>query len=156
MASDFVYSKRDLARIGFSCIQFNLKKTTRKISAYYDEILKPSGLKATQFSVLIVVAMGDASSITGISRLVDVDRTTLQRSIEILQRDGFLNVQSEVKGNVRSISITAKGKKKLEVAIELWKKAQESITKELGSEKVKSLLKLLGETRRAKGLNFLN
>ena len=128
-----------------------MKKTTRKISAYYDEVLKPSGLKATQFSVLIVVAMGDASSITGISRLVDVDRTTLQRSLEILQRDGFLNVQSESKGNVRNISITPKGKKKLESAIELWKKAQESITKELGSEKVKALLKLLGETRRAKG-----
>jgi len=150
VATDFAYSKRDLARIGFSCIQFNLKKTTRKISTYYDEILKPSGLKATQFSVLIVVAMGDASSITGISRLVDVDRTTLQRSIEILQRDGLLYGQSEAKGNVRNISITAKGKKKLESAIELWKKAQESITKELGSEKVKALLKVLGETRRVK------
>lgn len=151
MATDFAYNKRDLARIGFSCIQFNLKKTTRKISAYYDEILKPSGLKATQFSVLIVVAMGEASSISGISRLVDVDRTTLQRSIDILARDGILNVQSESKGNVRNISITPSGNRKLELAIDLWKKAQESITKELGSEKVKVLLKLLGETRRAKG-----
>ena len=60
-------------------------------------------------------------------------------------------MQSESKGNVRNISITPSGKKKLELAIELWKKAQESITKELGSEKVKVLLKLLGETRRAKG-----
>lgn len=150
MAGDFVYTKRDLARIGFSCIQFNLKKTTRKISAYYDEILKPSGLKATQFSVLIVVAMGEASSITGLSKLVDVDRTTLQRSIDILERDGILNVQSGSKGNVRNISITPSGKKKLELAIGLWKTVQERFIKELGSEKVKALLKVLGETRRVK------
>jgi DNA-binding MarR family transcriptional regulator len=150
MVADFKYTKRDLARIGFSCIQFNLKKTARRISSYYDDILKPSGLKATQFSVLIVVAMEEASSIAGVSRLVDVDRTTLQRSFDILEREGLISINKEPKGNIRNVSITNKGKKKLDSAIGLWQIAQASITKKLGAEKIKTLLKFLSETRRVK------
>ncbi len=147
---DQKYTKRDLAKIGLSCIQFNLKKTSRKISAYYDRILQPTGLKSTQFSVLIVVALKEATSIVGISRLVDVERTTLQRSLEILQRDGFINIEKEDKGNVRLVSLTALGRRKLEFAIPLWKIAQENISKELGKEKIKGLLRVLSETRRIK------
>lgn len=148
LANELKISKRELAKIGLSCIQFNLKKTTRKISAYYDEVLLPAGLKSTQFSVLIVVASEETRSIAGISRLVDADRTTLQRSLEVLHREGLISIESEEKGNIRFVSITGLGKKKLEVAIPLWKLAQDTINKALGSENIKKLLRVLAHTRK--------
>lgn len=150
LANELRFSKRELAKIGLSCIQFNLKKTSRKISAYYDEIFLPVELKSTQFSVLIVVASEEARSIAGISRLVDVDRTTLQRSLEILNRNGLISIEREDKGNIRFVSITGPGKKKLEVAIPLWKMAQDTINKALGTENIKKLLRVLAHTRKIK------
>jgi DNA-binding MarR family transcriptional regulator len=148
LANELKISKRELAKIGLSCIQFNLKKTARRISAYYDQVLLPSGLKSTQFSVLIVVASEEARSITGLSRLVDVDRTTLQRSLEVLHRDGLISIEREDKGNIRFVSITGHGKKKLEAAIPLWKAAQDTLDKALGSENIKKLLRVLANTRK--------
>jgi DNA-binding MarR family transcriptional regulator len=68
--------------------------------------------------------------------------------LEVLHRDGLISIEREDKGNIRFVSITGHGKKKLEAAIPLWKAAQDTLDKALGSENIKKLLRVLANTRK--------
>lgn len=116
-------------------------------------MLQPVGLKSTQFSVLIVIGIEEATSIAGLAKLADLDRTTLQRSLSILERDKLLQIEKVSKGNIRYVTLTSLGKRKLESAIPYWKTAQENILKKIGNEKVNALLKNLSALRKSTNLN---
>ncbi|TGK87988.1 MarR family transcriptional regulator [Leptospira bourretii] len=141
------YSHEDLKQIGLSCLNLSLRRTTRLVTSYYDSMLKPSGLRITQFTVLAGIEYGKDLSITDLSRLTDIDRTTLQRSLEILNRDGLINVEKKEIGNVRSLTLTKKGETKLTQAIELWRLAQKTMIDELGKSAFKQTLNSLTELR---------
>ncbi len=141
------FSQKDLKVIGLSCLNLNLRRTSRLITTFYDSILRPCGLRITQFTVLVSIAFEKEPSITDLAKLTDIDRTTLQRSLEILSRDGLINIEKKEIGNVRSISLTKKGLSILTEGIELWRQAQESVTDSIGKSKFKETLKILSELR---------
>ncbi|MFZ5630359.1 MAG: hypothetical protein ACOY5B_14610, partial [Spirochaetota bacterium] len=41
---------------GAVCLNFNLRRTSRAVTQYYDEALKPTGVKVTQFTILMAIA----------------------------------------------------------------------------------------------------
>ncbi|EMY60767.1 MarR family winged helix-turn-helix transcriptional regulator [Leptospira terpstrae] len=141
------YSHEDLKQIGLSCLNLSLRRTSRLVTSYYDIMLKPSGLRITQFTVLAGIAYEKDLSITDLANLTDIDRTTLQRSLEILNRDELIKIEKKDIGNVRSISLTKKGETKLAKAMDLWKQTQELITENLGKSEFKQTLKILAELR---------
>lgn len=142
------FTHEDLKQIGLSCLNLSLRRTSRLITSYYDLQLKPTGLRITQFTVLASIAYENDPSISDLARLTDIDRTTLQRSLEILSREGLINLEKKEIGNVRSISLTKKGEQKLTKAIELWKEIQKTIMEDLGKSEFKQTLKILSELRR--------
>lgn len=141
------YSHEDLKQIGLSCLNLSLRRASRLVTSYYDTMLKPSGLRITQFTVLAGIAYEKDLSITDLANLTDIDRTTLQRSLEILNRDELIKIEKKDIGNVRSISLTKKGETKLAKAMDLWKETQGLITENLGKSKFKQTLKILAELR---------
>ncbi|RHX93207.1 MarR family winged helix-turn-helix transcriptional regulator [Leptospira stimsonii] len=142
------FSNEDLKVIGLSCLNVNLRRTTRLVTSFYDFILKPSGLRITQFTVLASIAYQEEPSITDLAKITDIDRTTLQRSLEILNRDGLIRIEKKKIGNVRSVQLTKKGESKLSEGIDLWKQAQDSLMEDLGRTKFKDTLKILSEVRK--------
>ncbi|TGL62057.1 MarR family winged helix-turn-helix transcriptional regulator [Leptospira sarikeiensis] len=141
-------SSHELKKIGLSCLNVSLRRTTRLVTSYYDSILKPSGLRITQFTILVSIAHEEECSITDLAKLTDIDRTTLQRSLEILKREGLIRIEKKETGNVRNLFLTKKGESKLEEAVFLWEEAQNSITKSLGKPKFQETLKILSEVRK--------
>ena len=45
-------SKREVLSKCSVCVGFNIRKASRAISQYYESVLKPSGIRGTQFSLL--------------------------------------------------------------------------------------------------------
>jgi DNA-binding MarR family transcriptional regulator len=41
---------------GAVCLNFNLRRASRVVTQYYDEALKPTGVKVTQFTILMAIA----------------------------------------------------------------------------------------------------
>ena len=46
------------------CACRKMRQASRKITRMYDEVLRPAGIKATQFNVLAIVALGDEATLT--------------------------------------------------------------------------------------------
>ena len=70
----------------------NARKLARTLTNRYDEALKPSGLKMTQFSVLAHARAFGEIGLSELADAMDLDQTTLSHNVELLRRDGFLAV----------------------------------------------------------------
>ncbi len=122
-----------------TCTSFNLRKATRAITQLYDDILRPSGLRGTQFSLLTVIWIMGKASITRLAEEAVMDRTTLARNLDLLEQQGLIRIQAGEDARVREVSLTPAGHDSLTVAFPYWEKAQALVTKKLGPRRVNRL-----------------
>ncbi|HEX6433784.1 MAG TPA: MarR family winged helix-turn-helix transcriptional regulator [Gemmatimonadales bacterium] len=122
------------------CTCFNLRKAARAVTQMYDEFLRPSGLRATQFSLLMLVRGRGPVGITDLAEMAVMDRTTLKRNVELLEREGLVRIEPGEDARVREVSLTAAAEKRLGEALPLWQRAQSHITGELGQRRTDRLL----------------
>ncbi len=125
------------------CIGFNLRKATRAVSQLYDEMLRPIGIRGTQFSLLVSLQMSGSITVTQLADNVVMDRTTLTRNLEVLEKQGLVNVNSGVDRRTRMVTVTVEGRAILVKAYPLWKQAQFRIKETMGQEGSQALLESL-------------
>ncbi len=123
-----------------ACTCFNLRKATRAVTQLYDDILRPSGLRATQFNLLSVIWIMGTVSITRLAEQAVIDRTTLARNLDLLKKQGLVRIQAGEDARVREVSLTPTGHDSVMAAFPHWKKAQVLVTKNLGAGRVDRLL----------------
>ena len=129
-----------------NCTCFNLRKAARAVTQAYDGTLKPIGLRATQLSVLNVIAIEGPAAMSELADILVMDRTTLTRNIKPLMDQGYLKSVTGEDKRQRPIAITAKGKKQLKKALPYWQQAQKNVAAGLGMERLVQLLSNLKET----------
>ena len=139
---------RDSTRAGRTpaiadCTCFNLRKATRAVTQYYDEVLRPSGIRATQFSLLATIREFGTVSIGALAEEAVVDRTTLTRSLKLLEDEGLVATSAGADARVRQVSLTPAAHEKLAVAQRYWKKAQAHMAEKMGDESGRRLLREL-------------
>jgi DNA-binding MarR family transcriptional regulator len=106
----------------------------------YDEFLRPSGLRCTQFSLLMLIQGLGPIRITDLAEEAVMDRTTLKRNVELLEREGLVRVDAGEDARVREVRLTAAAEERLTQALPLWQRAQAHVTGELGQGRANRLL----------------
>lgn len=130
-----------------NCACFNLRKAARVVTQMYDAILRPVGLKATQFTILSLLADNESIPITQLANELVMDRTTLTRNLGPLVKQGLIMIATGQDQRVRVVSLTNRGHVKFADALPLWQYAQNRMKNELGPQRLKKLLSELAETR---------
>ena len=131
------------------CACLTLRGAARAVTQMYDKVLRPSGLKATQFSVLAAVATEGPASMTVIAGALVMDRTTLTRNLKPLMGRGLVKPDKSADDRrQRRIVITREGKAVLAKALPLWKKAHGKIVTGIGFARWQGMVRLLDETVR--------
>jgi DNA-binding MarR family transcriptional regulator len=123
-----------------NCACFNLRRATRAVTQLYDEFLRPSGLRGTQFSLLTVIRLTGTASITDLAHAAVMDRTTLTRNLRPLVEEGLIRIREGDDARVRKVTLTAAGRARLAAAQPYWEEAQTHITKTLGRARLDRLL----------------
>lgn len=131
--------------IGRSCACYNLRRAARATTRLYDDFLRPSGLRSTQYSMLMVARVLGPVTLTKLAEMTVTERTTLTRNLTILEKKGLIVVEPGKDRRERQVSITERGLEVLMEAIPLWEAAQEHIEQGLGGDRMDSLLKDLSE-----------
>ena len=124
----------DALEIGTSCNCFNLRKAARRVTRFYDAALRPSGLKATQLTLLTAVRISEQGTIKRLAKVMAMDRTTLSRNVSVLTRKGLIDIEPGDDLRVRKLSLTERGHAALAAAFPLWKKAQLELVSRLGEK----------------------
>lgn len=110
--------------IQLPCYCGSLRQATRVVTQLYDQMLKPSGVKITQFGILKLLAAYPNLTTGGISEALAIDSTTLTRTLKIIQDNGWIAVATGEDRRMRCWNITEQGLQRLAQAEPLWKDAQ--------------------------------
>src|SRR5437016_8837999 len=93
------------------CVCNTLRMVTRAVTQLYDDVLRPSGIRVTQFSILATIARLGEASLTQLEDELAIDQTTLTRSLGLLERDGVIERASHPDGRVKAMRLASKGRR---------------------------------------------
>src|SRR4029453_18776633 len=89
----------------FPCVCSTLRMVSRAVTQLYDDILRPSGLRVTQFSILGAIARLGAANLRQLEYMLAIDQTTLTRSLNLLERDRVIERVPHPDGRIKAMKI---------------------------------------------------
>ena len=99
-----------------------LRQAARHVTRFYDALLFPAGLRATQFSILAKLGERGPLTITALAAEMVMDRTTLGRNIQPLHRNGLVAVISGRRDHrSKELHLTETGLERLRAAGAPWR-----------------------------------
>lgn len=116
------------------CACANLRRATRHITHMYDEALRPTGLRATQFTLLQALSLAGEVTQNDLGELLAIDSTTLSRSLAPLAKQGWIRARVGTDRRQRLWSLTDSGKEKLQSSTPAWQQAQTELETHTGSQ----------------------
>ena|SRR5947209_5972692 len=134
------------------CVCFQLRRVSRAITQLYDVALQPSGLRSTQFALLVAIAKKGPISITELGEVVATDQTTLSRSLRTLQTMGHIQSEKGKDRRERQLRLTAKGRRVLEKSVPYWRKVQAEVVSRLHTPDWVEIQKSLDEIKQISDL----
>ena len=140
----------NIETIARSCIAVRLRLLNRVVTNFYDDALRPLGLKVSQLNILIVAAKLGLARPAQVCDLLQLDTSTLSRNVERMRAHGWLEVVPEADARAQPFRLTPQGKRLIEKAVPAWEEAQQQATELLGDEGIALLnkaAKKLGGTK---------
>ena len=120
--------------IARNCIAVRLRLLNRVITNFYDDALRPLGLKVSQLNILIVTAKLGLARPAQVCDILQLDSSTLSRNVKPLQAHGWLEVVPDEDARAQPFRLTPQGKRLIEKAVPAWQEAQRQATELLGEE----------------------
>ncbi len=139
MTNTMQIPQEELAQLR-TCACSNVRKAARVVTQQYDEMLQPSGLRATQLAMLVVIARQGPLTLTDLTEALVMDQTTLTRNLKPLEKRGLVERVHGIDRRTRNVSLTPKGLKAVMKALPLWKRAQAKILRTFGETRFQKLL----------------
>ena len=121
--------------VGRECAALRTRMAARSVTRIYDEAMRPVGLKITQFTLLVAIKMGTPESISQLADHLAMERTTLTRNLQLLEREGLVEVGPEGYRRARSMRLTKTGEAKLKKALPIWRATQDRMVAALGKDR---------------------
>lgn len=125
------------------CMCANFRRAGRIITHLYDEQLRPTGLHATQFTVLQALSLAGERTQGELGRMLALDSTTLTRTLAIMKRRRWIERQHGKDRREWRFRLSRAGELQLRHALPHWKKAQAQLQRQLGESQWNTLLNSL-------------
>jgi len=121
------------------CACASLRRATRTLTGLYEEALRPSGLKSSQFTILQALSLAGELNQGRLGEILAMDSTTLTRTLRILERQGWLTKRPGKDRREIWLKLTKTGVTQFQSALPLWQSAQTRTQKLLGTSRWKDL-----------------
>ena len=123
-----------------NCACFNVRRTSRAITQFFDAEVRQHGIRPTQTPILGALQAKNGWSMAELSEWLGMERTTLLRNLRPLQRDGLVRAKGGGRGGHVELAITEKGRSALANALPAWRSAQDKVVAILGRERWSAII----------------
>jgi len=130
------------------CLNFQLRRTSRQVSRYYDDALRPIGLRISQFNILAMLAQTGPLSVSDLANRLGMERSALARNLKPIAREGLVVVSHGDDRRTRLAKLAPAGTRKLRQALPTWNRAQDKLVAKLGSRQAAVLVEVLSRMRK--------
>lgn len=127
------------------CACMNMRRASRALTHFYDEVLKPGGLTINQLALLRNLEVLEQTTIGELAKTMRIDRTTLNRNMKPLAEAGLIEINPGKDYRTKAVILSEKGKAAVGLGWRLWGEAQKSIKEYLGEEDLAKLKQLLAK-----------
>jgi DNA-binding MarR family transcriptional regulator len=111
-----------------ACVCFAVRKAARAVTQHYDRALRKTGLRTTQFNMLVVLTQTGPQPMASLAEFMGMDRTSLTRNLRPPERKRWIKItQSDEDRRVRMVAITPLGVTALRKAVPAWRAAQANV-----------------------------
>lgn len=117
----------DCDDIAARCALYSARRLARALSRHFDAHLAPSGLRGTQYNVLVAIARSRGADMTTLGSRLGLDRTALTHALRSLGRDGLVESVAGIDRRRRQVRLTRLGRRRVAAAMPLWSAAQRRI-----------------------------
>ena len=122
------------------CACANLRRASRAVSQLYTDHLRETGLTMPQFTLLQALARAGELTQAGLGQILVLDSTTLTRTLQPLERKGWIRRRPGQDRRERRIVLTRDGRAVFRRAVPAWHRAQESLRAIVGPRRWKGLM----------------
>ena len=119
--------------IASECLSVRVRRLGRVINRIYDAALAPHGVSAAQLNLIAAIAAGCASP-GGLTRLLEVEKSTLSRDLKRMEQLGWVRSEAVLPRGGRRVTLTPAGSRLLTGVRPAWDEAQAAAQAELGDE----------------------
>lgn len=127
------------------CTCGRLRRAARALTQLYDDLMAPSGLRVTQFSLLCTLASQGTARMSDLARTLLLDRTALSRTLDPLVERGFVAIAPGRDARTREVSLTRAGARAVRGATPHWRRAQSQVAARIGPAKLDALIATLAD-----------
>jgi DNA-binding MarR family transcriptional regulator len=127
------------------CLCGNFRRASRALTQLYDDALRPTGLRATQFTILQVLSRAGELSQGELGQILAMDSTTLTRTLRIMGREKWIAERRGDDRRERWLRLAKAGHEQLNRALPRWEKVQAQIERQLGTKRWRDLHQLANE-----------
>lgn len=120
------------------------------VTNFYDDALRPLGLKVSQLNILVVAAKLGLARPAQVCQILQLDASTLSRNVERMRAHGWLQVVPEDDARAQPFRLTPQGGRLLERAAPRWETAQRQAAELLGDQGIALLDKAFRKLRSPK------
>lgn len=124
------------------CLLTRSRSIARVITSIYDQAMRPFGVNASQFSMLVLIAHFGGASRAQLGRANHLERSTSTRNLQLVLAEGWAEEQQPEKGRSRPIVLSPSGRALLVEAMPAWRAAQDTAKRLLGEDGAAALLRL--------------
>ena len=126
------------------CNCLAVRQAARHVTQFYDQVLAPSGLRTTQFSILAKLKRRGPLTINALAAEMVMDRTTLGRNILPLERNGLIAVeQGRYDRRSKELRVTEAGEASFRDGMKGWREAQRQFEAAFGADRTANMRGLL-------------
>jgi len=130
-------------RMARECIGTRVRLLNRIVTKAYDGCLRPLGLRTAQQTILVAISLMKTPTPSQIERRLSLDKSTVSRNVERMQRRGWVEFVSGKDGRSHYLQLTTKGEKLLRESATAWEQAQKKVALLLGKEGIAALSRIL-------------
>src|ERR1700679_4018012 len=117
------------------CNNTALRKAARRLTRFYDACMADTGLRATQYAILNLLASRGPTTMAALADLLSMDRATMGHNLRPLERDGLVIIQiGREDRREREVALSNSGARMEAQSKPSWQKAQACFEKEFGTE----------------------
>lgn len=124
------------------CYCINLRRTANILTKFYDRAFAPINLTTNQFSLIYSIKLLNGCNKSELAQYVRLDRTTIIRSLGILQQRNLIEEVSGLNNRNKVIQLTKGGEAAVTAGFEIWKQVQRDVKQVIGEENELALEKL--------------
>ena len=130
------------------CLCASLRRASRALTQFYEDSLRPLGLRGSQFTILQTLSLAGEVSQGELGQMLAMDSTTLTRTLAIMSRRGWIARRPGEDRRVTLIRLSDSGKAQFGRALPYWEGVQARVKRKLGQGPWDELMSLSNDVTR--------